>query len=105
MGKRINHSADDARWGRCMCADCLDQEIACLPGDSRRYIITRWSDDSAQWTSSDITQWARRGVGQGYRYSVSRTLKGLLGVGIRTYPTRARAREALRRIERSNNAE
>jgi hypothetical protein len=95
----IAHDADLAQYQQCECAACLDTGIQEI-GD--RFIIADWSERNCQWQSSDLP--ARHAANdQSYRYSVARRLTSLVGLGIRTYPTRAAARDSIRRAMRCDH--
>ena len=55
--------------------------------DDGRYVEAEWNDRAGQYESSDC---ASHGMGNAYRYSVSRTLAGLRRLGVKSY-SRARA--------------
>jgi hypothetical protein len=59
--------------------------------ESGRWIVAYWNRRDQQWQSSDLCASSRRAQGTGYCYTYSRTLERLVGEGIKTYPTRAKA--------------
>lgn len=85
------HDEEAKALGCCDCLRCVDAQIQ--ETDDGRYMIAAWSERQAQWQSSDLPKSRRE---QSYRYTYARSLIGLCSLGIRTYPTRARARAALR---------
>jgi len=82
-----------ARKPLCRLRESLINEIE-RGGWRGRWIVAAWDERGAQWKSSDLADPAAT-----YCYSVGKTLGALAMLGIRTYPTAAKARAALRRFE------
>ena len=62
-----------------------------------RWVVAEWDDARDQYVGDSAT--GARAVGSAYRYTVARTLAGLVSLGVSTYATRAAALAAARRGE------
>ncbi len=65
-----------------------DLDVTLHPTKTGRWVRCRWDERAAQYTSSDLPRLARF---PGYDRSVSRTVDGLVAIGIRSYATPAAA--------------